>query len=325
MFSTSLKNILTYALPVAAILLAAAFSACGSDNKSATEKETTDTTTINIAVMPSADCLPLYVAESRGLFDSLDVKVNLIPFNSAMDCDTALLGTSADACMSDIVRAYLMRCDGDSVKSIMSTDQRLWLVTSKASRLKSLASIKERIVATTRHSALDLMLDKAMERAKFGTEEVNRPQINDIRLRAEMLLQNQYDGAILPEPYTSQCAGKGCNKLMSSEDLGLSLGALIVREDALRSKRKAIQSLVEAYTQAVDIINKGPLLALKELPGQEATTDSAFNYKFGKPQATKRETLDVVGAWAKSRGLANNVKIGYTELVDTTFTTSKPH
>ena len=45
-----------------------------------------------------------------------------------------------------------------------------------------------------------------------------------------MVDQNQYDGAILPEPYASECQARGARRIA---DLRLPLGALIVKDSIL--------------------------------------------------------------------------------------------
>ena len=52
-----------------------------------------DSAALKVAVMPTLDCLPLYVAEHYQLFDTLRGGVRLKHFMAQMDCDTALART----------------------------------------------------------------------------------------------------------------------------------------------------------------------------------------------------------------------------------------
>ena len=49
-----------------------------------------DSSALKVAVLPTLDCLPLYVAEYYQLFDSVHGGVRLKHFNAQMDCDTAI-------------------------------------------------------------------------------------------------------------------------------------------------------------------------------------------------------------------------------------------
>ena len=93
---------------------------CGStsDKKSSD----IDTTSLKIGVMPTMDCLPFYVAEKSGMFDSLKTDITLKTFDSAMNCDTALAGGSIDGAASDMIKAVLLKQQGDSIKIVMGGD-----------------------------------------------------------------------------------------------------------------------------------------------------------------------------------------------------------
>ena len=49
-----------------------------------------DSAALKIAVMPTLDCLPLYVAEYYQLFDTINGGVRLKYFKAQIDCDTAI-------------------------------------------------------------------------------------------------------------------------------------------------------------------------------------------------------------------------------------------
>ena len=63
-----------------------------------------DSAALKIAVMPTLDCLPLFVAAHYELFDTLRGGVRLKYYTAQMDCDTALLRRRVEMAISDIVR-----------------------------------------------------------------------------------------------------------------------------------------------------------------------------------------------------------------------------
>ena len=79
-------------LPHLFLLLAGLCGACGSHTETADPAETArqDSLALKVALMPTLDCLPLYVASMYNLFDSLGADVRLKPYTAQMDCDTAL-------------------------------------------------------------------------------------------------------------------------------------------------------------------------------------------------------------------------------------------
>ena len=51
-----------------------------------------DSAALKVAVMPTMDCLPLFVAQHYHLYDTLRGGVRLKYYKAQMDCDTALMG-----------------------------------------------------------------------------------------------------------------------------------------------------------------------------------------------------------------------------------------
>ena len=98
----------TLALAMLATLL---FACNGKGNAPQTQgqQQTTNDSTLRIAVMPTLDCLPLYVADAAGLFDEANLKVRLVKYTAQMDCDTAILRGRVQGVFTDLVRAERMR------------------------------------------------------------------------------------------------------------------------------------------------------------------------------------------------------------------------
>lgn len=231
-----------------------AFSSCMNEEK-ATSLTDSHGGTLRIAVLPTLDCLPLYYAQAAGIFDTLSLNVQLITFQSAMDADTAFLGTSADVILTDMPKAILWRTNGDSIGIVSQTQLDHYLVTSHVARIKTLRDLKEKIISITRHSSVDMTADSILTKANYTTTDLNKPQINNLRIRCEMVNQNQYDGALLPEPYASECEARGGRRLIGTPDLGLNLSAVVVRDSIYKKNKTTIQSLMTAWDMACTQMN----------------------------------------------------------------------
>jgi NitT/TauT family transport system substrate-binding protein len=208
-----------------------------------------DSAVIHIAVLPTEECRPFYVAQQRGLFDSLGVAVKLDTFMAAMDADTAFMNNKVHLLVSDSLKARYLNsiAKRDSILSIITDTLRLSMLTGKPTRIKAISSLKEKIVAVTRNSALDYFADQTMDQAKIKREYLNRPQINNIALRADMLNLNQYDGAILPEPFATQCEAQGAYRINSTK---APLMRVLVKQRVMKKRKHDIERIKEAYTIA---------------------------------------------------------------------------
>lgn len=304
------------------LLIAFTIFSC-NDKKEEAIVDTIDSTTLTIAVLPTYDCIPFYYAAEEGIFESLDVNVRLVTFKSSLDADTAFSNGHVLAAVTDIVKASLWRSNGDSVKVVMAMDPTISLVTAKAARLFQTKSIKERIIAITRHSMLDFMTDKILESAKMVSTDLNKPQINDIVLRTQMNNQDQYDGALLPEPYTTEATRLyGAKLLSTNSQLGLHyMAALVFNDSTIAARREEIKKVVTAYNKAVDQLNKKRTFPLHYIPKKSTIEipDTLFEYQDIHPGYLPSDTLlNKVNTWLNGRKLIKNT-ISYKSLVDSTF------
>ena len=88
-------------------------AACGDDAgeraaKVRRQQFIADSLALKVAVTPTLDCLPLYLAEQEGWFEREGVSVQLRPYTAQMDQDTALLRQRQ---VEQFLKVYQMACD----------------------------------------------------------------------------------------------------------------------------------------------------------------------------------------------------------------------
>ena len=241
-----------------------------------------------------------------------------------MNCDTAFLGHHLDCSVSDIVKAQVWNAENDSVRALMTTGLRLCLLTSRQARIMNTESIKEKIIAITRNSVCDMILDNISKSVKLGSIEVNKPQINDFDLRMNMLVQNQYDGALLPEPYASMALQRGARRVSDSNLFCKNLSLLVTHLSTLQDRSGDLELLVKAYNIAVDSINtsidKGQghdiILSLPVI-GLENDTTLQLR-RFSHASLPNDSSLTAARNWATGRKLIPAKKTA-GPLIDSTF------
>ena len=246
------------------------------------DKEATDSTAVDsslhIAIIMTAEADSLMGMDYAKWIDSLGIDVTVDTFYSAMDADTAFLKGHAHMLMTDSVKVeYLKKVmkemsaqgadaqnekktaegkgeaakgadaqDGgkDSIIVLHNSTLTLSLITTKSSRIKNIKSLKDKIIAVTRNSAVDYTADKIMTKAQMPLEALNRPQINDLKLRKQMLMLGQYDGAILPEPYATECVDSGANRVFTTTE---PLLRVITTKNAQKKFGKEMEMIVKIF------------------------------------------------------------------------------
>ncbi|MCI6619565.1 MAG: ABC transporter substrate-binding protein [Prevotella sp.] len=226
-----------------------------------------DSLALKVAVLPTLDCLPIFLANDRGIFDSLKVDVHLRQWNAQMDADTALLGGTIEGAVTDLIRAERIQRKGVALKYVTSTGCYWQLISNRTARIRQIRQLSDKMVAITRYSATSYLADIAIDSVK-PKYDVYRIQINDVNIRLRMLLNNEMDAVLLPEPQATTARLYGNPVLFDSRNRNLHLGVIAFREGAFRNderRRKQLQAFVTAYNSACDSINQKGLAHYKEL------------------------------------------------------------
>ena len=284
---------------------------CGSCNQTNGTVNEEDSTAIKLGVLPTMECLPFYYADSIGLFDSLGVNVHLVTFDAAMDADTAFVNGKIDGIVTDLVKACIWQGQGDTAMVAMVGELRMWLITAPKARLLKAESLREKIIGITRHSAVDYFADKILESVKLQSIDLNKPQINNIRIRGLMVDQDQMDGAILPEPYASEAVARGARRLNGTEEMKVANLMCVLFNDSIHQARKReIENIRSVYDQAVTALNADTHSnVLEYIPKEHRTAmpDTLFRYSpLHVSMAYADSMMTDVKKWAKGRKLVEN-------------------
>lgn len=235
-----------------------------------------DSASFKIAVMPTLDCLPLWVAKSERLFDTLGVDVHLHSYTAQMDCDTALMRGRVEGSVTDLVRAANMHRRGTALAFPISTDTYWQLITNRKARISDLKQLSDKMIANTRYSATDYLTNIAID-SVHPKYDVYRVQINDVNIRLKMLLNNEMDAMLLTEPQATRARLEGHPVLMDSRDKGVHLGVFAFRDKSLQKphRKQQLALFLKGYDRAVDSINKNGVQHYADLIKKYSGADDA--------------------------------------------------
>ena len=269
------------------------------------EQRRQDSLALKVAVLPTLDCLPMFVAAERGWFDSLKIDVRLRPFKAQMDVDTALVGGSVEGAITDLVRAERMRNRGTALNYVAATNTAWQLVANRTARIKETRQLGDKMVAMTRFSATDLLTDRALKGVKT-TATVYRVQINDIALRLQMLKNNEMDALWLPEPQATAARQLKHSVIWKSDSTDLRLGVVAFREKAMKDRRiKAqIDAFLKVYNVACDSLNGRGVgqygdIVEKYCGVNPATVRALPKLKFPRAAAPREKDVEEARKWLK--------------------------
>lgn len=234
-----------------------------------------DSAALKIGVLPTMDCLPLYVAKERRLFDTLGVDIRLKPFNSQIDCDAALLKGQLEGTVTDLVKTEGMKKKGTPLRYATATQARWQFVANRLSRITEMKQLTDKMVAMARFSATHLLAELCVDSAHLKRDDVFLIQINDPNICLKMLQNNELDAMLLPEPQATSARIWKNPVLFDTENRDIRLGVIAFREKVLTGKERKRQyaAFLKGYNAAVDSINKYGISAYAPLVKQYMKVD----------------------------------------------------
>lgn len=299
-------RIIITALP---LLLFTIIYSCGGKEEAATTDVAdsiarADSMALKVGVLPTLDCLPLYVAEKEGIFDSIGVDVRLKQYEGSLDSDNDLMQGTIDGGVTDCIRAAWMKKKGCDAKAVSLTNGYWQLITNGKARITKLSQMRDKMIAMTRFSATAMMASMAVDSSKIAEEYIFLIQINNPNTRLRMIQNNEMDAALLPEPQATTARQAKHPVLMDSREKDLQLGCIVFSEKAFAdsTKKHQVELFLRAYDTAVEEINKHGIRAYRDIINSrmhrdDNAIDALKDTKFSLSAEPSDSIMDVAKAW----------------------------
>ena len=298
-----------------AVTLTFLFACGGAENgtSSADGSMPADSAALRVAVMPTLDCLPLFLASEHNMFRRAGIDVALVCFNAQMDCDTALISGYVGATVTDLVRTEHLRRRKVSTTCLTATDASWQLLSARTARIRRLPQIDDRMVGMARYSATDMLAALCIDSAKLKEERVYRIQVNDVGIRLNMLQNNIIDAALMPEPQaTAARLSRAFLLADASRRFGLRLGVVAMRDSCLSASKA--DAFRRAYDEACDSLNANGLkvysdIIVRKMGVTRQTVDSMpDNITFRHAAQPRPSDVERAKAWLTKKLGSDEVK-----------------
>lgn len=264
-------------------------------------------TKIRFGILPVLDTLPLQVAAAEGLFQKNGLDVELVTFSSALERDTALQAGQLDGFFGDLIATYMLIDKGVPMR-IASTSystrpgQPMFaIVASPEQKGMGLDGLEGAGIAISKATIIEYLLDMILERKALPRDYFRRVEIKKIPIRLQMLLSNEMDLALLPEPLVSLTRFKGGGVVVTAETLGIPLTVLNLHRRYFEGSAKHYLNFMSAYVEALVLLRKHPekyreLMAVScRIPPPLAPDFPIYEYPM--PSLPSAQQLDSVQDW----------------------------
>ncbi len=300
---------------LAAFPVVVALSGCGpSDEEKAEQarinrKEAArqEAAALKIATTPTLDCLPLFIGVTDSTFQRAGVDVRLKTRNAQLDGDTLITGGHVEGFVTDLVRAERLKLKGTALTYVAATNAYWQIISNHTARIKELKQLGDKMIAITRFSATEYLADVAIDSAK-PKNDVYRVQINDVNLRLQMLLCNNMDAIVVPEPQATTARLASNPVLIDSRKKGFAPGVIAFRDKGIAGKERQeqLKAFVKTYNALCDSINKNGLSHYAEVIKQYTGADDKTIAKLPKlryAHATAPREADVAKAKKRAESI----------------------
>lgn len=246
-----------------------------------------------VAVMPTMDCLPIYLLKDSILFDSTKIDIRLKQYNAQMDCDTAIINGRVQASVTDLFRAErLKRRYHAPITYLTETNAKWQLIANKKSKLTKLSDLSDKMIAMTRFSVTDYLTNKVVKDGKLKFQAY-KVQVNDVLVRLKMLENDELDALWFTEPQAAQARVWGNNVLYDSKEDAFIPGTIVFVGAPSITEQQEFQN---AYNKAADLINKNGVqyysaLIMKYMKVDETVVKSLPKLEYKK--ATQPRPADI--------------------------------
>ena len=264
---------------------------------------------LRIGVLPASDSLALHVAKDEGLFAEHGLKVELIPFQSALEQSAALRSKAIQGWFTDPIIMLSMHESGVPQHIIATMGysgprSRFFGIAvppgSTATSLESLGRAKTAISKTT---IIEYVLDNMLENRGLEREHLERVDVRQISIRLQLLLSGKVDAAVLPEPLLSLVEAKGAKVVADNTTLSMPLAITAISQGTLEAEQ--VQAFQTALAEAMRRINAEPetykkvMLEKKLLPRDAEPLYKMLSYppkRTPVPLPTEQE-LEHIAEW----------------------------
>ena len=303
----------------------------GSDTANENANAEQNVEPITVGLMRIDDSFPFYVAEKEGLFEKHGVNVELQNFSSARDLSTALQGGELDALMTAPVVTALSLKGGTDVRIVamalgaVPEEGRFLVISAPESGITSPEQLEGRNIAISNNTMMDYLVEQYENTLGLDKTAITTVNMPDLMLRTTTLLEGtEIDAAILPDPLAAYAVAEGANVVIDDTKLdeNFSQSVVTVTADAIQNNRAAVDAMLDAYNEAIELINANPdeyrTFALECANVPEALAETYPTPSFTAESIPDEAAIAQVNSWMVERGLLDKAYT-YTEMVDTSF------
>lgn len=283
---------------------------------------------VKVGMMPITDNSPFWVAEQQGYFKDEGIQVELVPFPSAIERDSAFAAGQIDAGIGDLLAVAAMNNSGTAVKAVSvgqgaaPGENRFAILSAPDSGITKPEQLANVPIALSLNTINEYITDNLLTAEGLKQDEIKTTNMVKLPIRFEALLNGSVKAATLPDPFATLAEIKGAHLIVDNSKNIVAQTVVIVRQETLDQNIEGVKKLMQAYDRAVKDLSADPekyeqLIAEKaRIPGEVMSSqEHPLQLHFSEPQAPDQAGVEQTISWMKDHGLLQK-DFQYGDLVD---------
>lgn len=284
----------------------------------------TEKVSLKIGSLPRIIDLIAYVAQQEGLFEKQGVAVEIVPFRSTIEMNSALLAGELDGIIQDIFEAVNFNKENTTAKLVGRgvMPGMFVIVVSSGSNITSVADLKRKEIAVATGTIIDYALDRLLMAEGVDPKDIVKVNVPSMPMRLEILNQGKIPAAIFAPPLSDLALISGAKAILDDTKQPFAGPGLILSTRALKNKSEAINRCIQAWQQAVELVNAKPakyralLTEVASVP--EPVRERVEVPTFAKLRLPTETEINEVVSWMMGKGLMTR-SLKLEEVADTRF------
>lgn len=219
--------------------------------------------TLKIAVLPIIDTLPMYVADTEGLFAKHGVTIELVPVASAPERDQLLAAGQVDGTINETLAVMLFNKDAIQMQAVRYALRpvegygHFFILASGKSGITDTQGLKGVEIGVSQGTVIEYVTERLLQAEGLTADEIKTIAVPKIPDRMALLGSGELAAGVLPDPLASLAISQGAISVLDDSkypEYGFSIYAF--RKESIDSNPEAIRAFLAAIEEASGLINQ---------------------------------------------------------------------
>jgi NitT/TauT family transport system substrate-binding protein len=265
---------------------------------------------IKIGALSMMTMLPLFVAQQENLFQAQGVNVEIVPFASVIDRDTAFHAGQLDCIVDDVFSGVLLNKEQPTVQVVAVSavqSPMFYVIVSNQSQAKQVSDLKNVEIAVSLKTIIEYATEKMLISGGLTSADIKLISIPSMPLRLEMMNQNKLNAGTFSRPLADAAVLSGNKVICDDSQNTLLTSSIMFGVNVIKNRPGDIKKFLKAWDLATKNISDKPDqyngLLIQSAKISDTVAKSIKVPKFNALRALKDADFQPKAEWLLNKGV----------------------